>query len=79
MPFTINKEYSESTMKAQRNSAKTSPKLTKTHVSSIYPEQTFVCRVDVQLVLKKKLGEIKRSIPRNFICRFFTYKVPCLY
>ena len=29
--------------------------------SSIFLEQTFVCRVDVQLVLKI-LGEIKRSI-----------------
>ena len=71
MPFTINKEYSESTMKAQRNSAKTSPKLTKTHVSSIYPEQTFVCRVDVQLVLKKKIRRNKKVYTKEFYLQIF--------
>ena len=64
MTFTINKKYSKSTIKAPRNSAKTSIKLTKTSkrhdrhdcfqiwTRSVYLEQTFVCRVDVQLIFK---------------------------
>ena len=59
MPFTINKEYSKSTIKASRNSAKICPKLTK--ISKRYDgsccgipavKQTFVCGVDVTLILK---------------------------
>ena len=84
MTFTINKGYSKSTIRAPRNSAKTSPKLTKTskrygrHVmvsllsnvdrshtqcnaSSIYLEQRFVCRVDVQLIFKN-IRRNKRSL-----------------
>ena len=67
MTFTKNKEYSKSMIKAPRNSAKTCPKLIRTSkqyrkfCSGIpvvkfgqvpHLEQTFVCRVDVQLILK---------------------------
>ena len=75
MTFTINKEYSKSTIKAPRNSAKTCPELNKPQIdiksivvvslfsnldrshtqcnaSSKYLEQTFVCRVNVQLIFK---------------------------
>ena len=57
--FTINKQYSKSTIKVPRKSAKICPKLTKTfkqhdrHCCGIpVVKQTLVCRVDVPLVFK---------------------------
>ena len=66
--FTINKQYSKSTIKVPRKSAKICPKLIKTskrhdrHCRGIpVVKQTLMCRVDVPLIFKM-LGEEKRSI-----------------